>query len=35
MYYFELTGSKPAKKPYCDVGAAFAQELKIGPYRPR
>lgn len=33
MFYFELTDSRQAKKPYCDVGTAFAKELNIGPYR--
>jgi hypothetical protein len=29
MYYFESTGSRRARKPYCDVEDAFAQELGL------
>jgi hypothetical protein len=33
LAYFELSNSSVAKKPYCDVGDAFQNELGIGPYR--
>lgn len=31
-YYFELINKNMSKKPYCDVGKAFVNELGIGSY---